>query len=88
MVLDAAFSDLTPLLLQVNRTDVLTLLSTFGSVENIVRAGEEEMSFCPGLGIHKAKRLHTLLHEPFLKSKKRKKLEESGPGKNSEAATS
>ena len=56
--------------LQINRTDVLTLMLTFGSFENIVRPGEEELSFCPGLSLHKAKWLHTMLHEPFLKAKK------------------
>ena len=70
---------------QINRTDVLTLLSTFGSFEGIVRAGEEEMSFCPGLGLHKAKRLHSLLHEPFLKANKRKrKIVEDNASKSSE----
>ena len=78
--------NLFSVILQINRTDVLTLMSTFGSFENIVRAGEEELSFCPGLGLHKARRLHTMLHEPFLKAKKRKKLEESDPDKNIGAA--
>ncbi|XP_013412183.1 DNA excision repair protein ERCC-1-like [Lingula anatina] len=56
----------------VNKTDAMTLISNFGSIENIINTSEEELSFCPGLGPQKAQRLHALFHEPFLKSKKRK----------------
>ncbi|XP_071537187.1 DNA excision repair protein ERCC-1-like [Panulirus ornatus] len=51
----------------INRTDAMTLLSNFGSLEKIVEASEEELSFCPGLGPQKASRLHRVLHQAFRK---------------------
>ncbi|XP_067412644.1 DNA excision repair protein ERCC-1 isoform X2 [Emydura macquarii macquarii] len=51
----------------VNKTDTLSLLSTFGSLANIARASKEELSLCPGIGPQKAKRLFDTLHQPFLK---------------------
>ncbi|XP_037542312.1 DNA excision repair protein ERCC-1 [Nematolebias whitei] len=53
----------------VNKTDAVTLLSTFSSVEGIINASKEELVLCPGLGPQKARRLHDVLHKPFLKSK-------------------
>lgn len=57
----------------VNKTDVSTLISTFGSLKGIVEASQEDLSFCPGFGPQKAKRVHDLFKEPFLRSKKDKK---------------
>ncbi|XP_021237439.1 DNA excision repair protein ERCC-1 [Numida meleagris] len=54
----------------VNRTDALSLLSTFGSLAAVARAPREELSLCPGIGPQKAKRLFEALHEPFLKGPK------------------
>ncbi|XP_054855306.1 DNA excision repair protein ERCC-1 [Eublepharis macularius] len=51
----------------VNKTDTLSLLSTFGSLASIGEASREELSLCPGIGPQKAKRLFDVLHEPFLK---------------------
>nr|XP_056703142.1 DNA excision repair protein ERCC-1 isoform X1 [Euleptes europaea] len=51
----------------VNKTDTLSLLSTFGSLASIGEASKEELSLCPGIGPQKAKRLFDILHEPFLK---------------------
>ncbi|XP_026549222.1 DNA excision repair protein ERCC-1-like isoform X1 [Notechis scutatus] len=51
----------------VNKTDTLSLLSTFGSLANVVQASKEDLSLCPGVGPQKAKRLFDILHEPFLK---------------------
>ncbi|XP_076119086.1 DNA excision repair protein ERCC-1 [Alosa pseudoharengus] len=55
----------------VNKTDAVTLLSTFSSVEGIIKASKEELVLCPGLGPQKAKRLYDVLHQPFLKSSKK-----------------
>lgn len=55
----------------VNKTDAITLLSTFSSVEGIINASKEDLVLCPGLGPQKAKRLYDVLHQPFLKSKKK-----------------
>ncbi|KAM6289235.1 DNA excision repair protein ERCC-1 [Aegotheles albertisi] len=51
----------------VNRTDVLSLLSTFGSLAAVVGASREDLSLCPGVGPQKARRLFEVLHEPFRK---------------------
>ncbi|XP_068428856.1 DNA excision repair protein ERCC-1 [Clinocottus analis] len=53
----------------VNKTDAITLLSTFSSVEGIINASKEDLVLCPGLGPQKARRLYDVLHRPFLKSK-------------------
>ncbi|XP_047457026.1 DNA excision repair protein ERCC-1 [Mugil cephalus] len=53
----------------INKTDAITLLSTFSSVEGIISASKEELVLCPGLGPQKARRLYDVLHKPFLKSK-------------------
>ncbi|TKS67324.1 DNA excision repair protein ERCC-1 [Collichthys lucidus] len=39
------------------------------SVEGIINASKEDLVLCPGLGPQKARRLHDVLHKPFLKSK-------------------
>uniref|UniRef100_A0A6J0T743 DNA excision repair protein ERCC-1 isoform X1 n=1 Tax=Pogona vitticeps TaxID=103695 RepID=A0A6J0T743_9SAUR len=54
----------------VNKTDTLSLLSTFGSLANVVQASKEDLSLCPGIGPQKAKRLYDVLHQPFLKGSK------------------
>jgi len=51
----------------INRTDATTLLTTFGSLEKILRATPEMLGLCPGLGPQKANRLHKVLHQPFLR---------------------
>ncbi|XP_054887997.1 DNA excision repair protein ERCC-1 isoform X2 [Poeciliopsis prolifica] len=53
----------------INKTDAITLLSTFSSVEGIINASKEDLVLCPGLGPQKAKRLYDVLHKPFLKSR-------------------
>ncbi|MBN3298271.1 ERCC1 protein, partial [Amia calva] len=55
----------------VNKTDALTLLSTFSSLEGIINASKEDLTVCPGLGPQKARRLYEVLHQPFLKSRKK-----------------
>lgn len=53
----------------INKTDAITLLSTFSSVDGIMNASKEDLVLCPGLGPQKARRLHDVLHKPFLKTK-------------------
>ncbi|XP_056436022.1 DNA excision repair protein ERCC-1 isoform X3 [Gadus chalcogrammus] len=55
----------------INKTDSITLLSAFSSVKGIINASKEDLVLCPGLGPQKAKRLHDVLHQPFLKSKRK-----------------
>lgn len=49
----------------VNRTDVVTLGSAFGSLSRIMDASMEELASCPGIGERKVKRLYDSFHEPF-----------------------
>ncbi|KAJ6663871.1 hypothetical protein lerEdw1_009952 [Lerista edwardsae] len=37
----------------VNKTDTLSLLSTFGSLASIIQASKEDLSLCPGIGPQK-----------------------------------
>nr|CCA28137.1 DNA excision repair protein ERCC1 putative [Albugo laibachii Nc14] len=52
----------------VNKTDIVTLLSTFGTMKNLMNATPEEMAVCPGLGAKKLKNLLKAFQEPFIKS--------------------
>ncbi|XP_072043822.1 DNA excision repair protein ERCC-1-like [Amphiura filiformis] len=56
----------------VKKNDVVTLLTTFGTLDKIIAASKEDLSLVPGFGSLKAQRLHNMFHEPFLKSKKTK----------------
>ncbi|KAJ2336668.1 ssDNA endonuclease and repair protein rad10 [Coemansia sp. RSA 2673] len=48
----------------VNKTDVLTLSSNFGSFEGVAKATSDELSLCPGVGDLKAQRIFKAFHEP------------------------
>ncbi|KAK9071558.1 hypothetical protein SSX86_007986 [Deinandra increscens subsp. villosa] len=52
----------------VNKTDVVTLGSTFGSLSNIMDASMEDLARCPGIGERKVKCLYDTFHEPFKRS--------------------
>ncbi|KAI8555772.1 hypothetical protein RHMOL_Rhmol05G0200500 [Rhododendron molle] len=49
----------------VNKTDVVTLGSTFGTLSHIMDASMEDLARCPGIGERKVKRLYDTFHEPF-----------------------
>lgn len=49
----------------VNKTDAVTLLATFKTLEAVIRASPEDLSLCPGFGPNKAKKLHKVLSENF-----------------------
>ncbi|KAJ2885092.1 ssDNA endonuclease and repair protein rad10 [Coemansia aciculifera] len=53
----------------VNKTDVLTLSSNFGSFDDVARATSDELSLCPGVGDLKAQRIFKAFHEPFIPEK-------------------
>ncbi|KAJ3405272.1 hypothetical protein CcCBS67573_g07870 [Chytriomyces confervae] len=64
-----AFSRVAECLVQVksvNRTDALTLVSTFGTFRNIVHASSEDLSVLPGFGDQKVRRFLDAVHAPFL----------------------
>ena len=50
----------------VNRTDVATLASTFGTFNQLARASMEDLALCAGLGEKKVKRIYDAFHQPFL----------------------
>ncbi|CAN6287717.1 unnamed protein product [Urochloa humidicola] len=49
----------------VNKTDVVTLGSSFGSLSQVMNASMEELARCPGIGERKVKRLYDTFHKPF-----------------------
>lgn len=51
----------------VNKTDVVTLLSTFGTVRGLMNTSMEELSLCPGVGAKKVRHLLETFQEPFMK---------------------
>ncbi|KAJ2958485.1 hypothetical protein NQZ79_g5935 [Umbelopsis isabellina] len=57
----------------VNKTDVLTLKSTFGSLENIINAPTEALALCPGFGEQKVRRLQQAFTQPFIVNEKQKR---------------
>mmetsp|Transcript_49 Transcript_49/g.67 ORF Transcript_49/g.67 Transcript_49/m.67 type:complete len:318 (-) Transcript_49:260-1213(-) len=54
----------------VNKTDVLTLAATFGSLKAVVQAPIQDLALCPGIGEKKVKRIYETFHLPFKKKKK------------------
>eukprot|EP00164_Ancoracysta_twista_P008498 GFYU01012316.1.p1 GENE.GFYU01012316.1~~GFYU01012316.1.p1 ORF type:complete len:431 (-),score=36.24 GFYU01012316.1:270-1427(-) len=69
-------TDCLTVIKSVNKTDVVTLKSSFGSVSNVISASVEQLALCPGIGEKKAKRLCDTFQEPFLpeKAPKRPKM--------------
>jgi cell division septal protein FtsQ len=53
----------------VNKTDVVTLLDSFGNFTNLCTTEEHKLFLCPGLGEKKVKRLYQAFHEPFIRKK-------------------
>lgn len=50
----------------VNKTDVVTLVSTFGSLYDIMQAPTHELRLCPGFGQQKVERLQAVFTTPFV----------------------
>lgn len=62
----------------LNKSDILTLASKFGSLKAVCDASASELALCPGLGDKKVLRLHETLHEPLsLQKAKKRQREES-----------
>lgn len=53
---------------RITRTDAVSLISTFGTLEKIARTSTEGLSVVPGLGPQKAEHLHRLFRKPFMRS--------------------
>ena len=83
---DSKMTDCLTSIKSVNKTDVITLIATFGSLRNISQATKEEISLCPGIGPQKAERLINAFKEPF--KRKMKILQEvDSAGKNPSIVT-
>ncbi|KAG6795324.1 DNA excision repair protein ERCC-1 [Apis mellifera caucasica] len=54
----------------VNKTDATTLLSTFGTLSELIKTQSNTLALCPGIGLQKAERIHKTLHEQFLRPSK------------------
>ena len=52
---------------RVNSTDSQTLLSNFGTIAGVADASQKNLAFCFGIGAQKAKNIHELFRQPFLK---------------------
>lgn len=69
--IDAEFlpkaNDVLTSIRSVNKTDVVTLLSTFDTVKGLMNASMEELSLCPGVGAKKVRLLLETFNEPFTK---------------------
>ncbi|XP_033744935.1 DNA excision repair protein ERCC-1-like [Pecten maximus] len=66
------FTDCITSVKSVNKTDAVTLMSTFKSLKGVMEASKEDLSLCPGFGPQKAKRVYDIFQEPFMKAKKQK----------------
>lgn len=52
---------------KINKTDAISLVSTFESLDRLMRATPEKLSLCPGLGPQKAEQLAALFNKPFVR---------------------
>ncbi|KAJ3158881.1 ssDNA endonuclease and repair protein rad10 [Geranomyces michiganensis] len=68
----AKLTDAITQIKSINKTDVITLASAFGSLKNIIAASPDDLEQCPGFGKEKVRRLHEAFNEPFLLNKKRR----------------
>jgi len=51
----------------ISKTDASTLIGTFGTLDKIIKASEDDLSLCPGFGPQKAQRLRKVLKESFVR---------------------
>jgi len=60
----------------LNKTDVVTLARTFGSLKGVVEASLEDLRDCPGLGDAKVANLHDVFTQPFSHAARRRRAEQ------------
>lgn len=53
---------------KVNKTDAISLISTFESLEKLIKSPSENIALCPGLGPLKAEYLYKLFRKPFVRN--------------------
>lgn len=69
----------------LNRTDVVTLTRTFGSLRDIVNADLDQLRECPGLGDKKVKSLYDAFNKPFSLAASRRREERKRQREDSSA---
>lgn len=74
----AKLQDCLGVVRSVNKSDVLTLASNFGSLKAICGASADELALCPGIGDKKVARIHEALHEPLSRARKLKRSRPEG----------
>ncbi|OQS07704.1 DNA excision repair protein ERCC-1 [Thraustotheca clavata] len=62
---NAQLNDVLTSVRSINKTDVLTLSSNFGSVQRMMNATEDELALCPGIGGKKVLQLLETFNQPF-----------------------
>ena len=86
---DGAFTSLLAECLTIvrplNKTDVATLHSTFGSLHAMMHASAEELALCPGLGERKVSRLRDAFLEPFVPRRARASMQPAEPSEAADA---
>ena len=58
-------TDVLTTIRSINKSDVLILANTFGTLASIMAASQEQLARCPGLGEKKVKRLYEAFHQPL-----------------------
>ena len=53
---------------RVNKSDAVSLISSFQSLESLSAASADALSVCPGLGPQKAEQLHSLFRRGFVRN--------------------
>ncbi|KAL9931900.1 hypothetical protein V8E36_009215 [Tilletia maclaganii] len=66
----------------VNKTDVTTLLSNFGSLHRIANASPSHLLMCPGFGDIKVRRLREAFSQPFRAGETRTRAERIAAGED------
>ncbi|KAI9332305.1 restriction endonuclease type II-like protein [Zopfochytrium polystomum] len=72
MIREKQLSDMLTQVKTVNKTDVMTLSSNFGSLRKIAEASTEDVSQCPGFGPQKVRRLVDAFNTPFVDVKRKR----------------
>lgn len=62
----SALNDCLSAIRAINKSDVLTLSTSLGSLRNILLASEDQLALCPGLGEKKIRLLQSAVNDPFV----------------------
>jgi DNA excision repair protein ERCC-1 len=70
---DGRLADALKTIRSVNKTDVITLQTSFSSFAGMAQASLVDLTMCPGVGEKKAKRIYDIFRQPFSEAKAREK---------------